>query len=136
MTGLSGQITALAVHPTKDAIVAVGTASGAYLSTDNGQTFAAIYTKQPVSTLAFTDNGDLLVGTAKADLVSINLETKQLVTVKTPVKTGDVIAYVSGSPANPKEMAIATGNKDVYLSTDNGTAWRKIADQGLAINQP
>lgn len=136
MTGLSGQITALAVHPTQDAIVAIGTESGAYFSKDNGQNFAAVYTEQPVSTLAFTDNGDLMIGTAKAELVNINLETRRSVTVKTPVKTGDVIAYVSGSPVNPKEMAIATGKKDVYLSTDNGAAWRKIADQGQAINQP
>jgi photosystem II stability/assembly factor-like uncharacterized protein len=136
MTGLSGQIAALAVHPTKDAIVTMGTASGAYLSKDNGQTFAAVYTEQPVSTLAFTDNGDLLIGTAKAELINVNLETKQSVTVKTPVQTGDIITYLTGSPVNPKEMAIATGNKDVYVSTDNGASWRKIADQGQAINQP
>jgi hypothetical protein len=135
MTGLSGQITALAVHPTQDAIVAIGTAAGVYLSKDNGQTFAAVYTDQPISALAFMDNGNLLIGTAKAELVNINLETKQPVTSKTPVQTGDVIAYLTGSPVNPKEIAIATGKKDVYLSTDNGAAWRKIADQGQAINQ-
>ncbi|MGF9713885.1 hypothetical protein EXW96_18480 [Paenibacillus sp. JMULE4] len=49
MTGLSGQITAFAVHPTQDTIVTIGTTSGAYLSKDNGQTFAAVYTDQPVS---------------------------------------------------------------------------------------
>ncbi|MED1725012.1 F510_1955 family glycosylhydrolase [Paenibacillus pasadenensis] len=134
MSGISGQITALAVHPTQDAIVAIGTTSGAYLSNDNGQTFAALYTDQPVSALAFTDQGELLIGTGKSELVSINLQTKQPTAIKTPVQNGDGISYLTGSPANPKELALATEKKDVYVSTDYGTDWNKIANQGQAIN--
>lgn len=135
MSGISGQITALAVHPTQDAIVAIGTTSGAYLSNDNGQTFAALYTDQPVSALAFTDQGELLIGTGKSELVSINLQTKQPTAIKTPVQNGDAISYLAGSPANPKELALATEKKDVYVSTDFGTTWQRIANQGQAINR-
>jgi photosystem II stability/assembly factor-like uncharacterized protein len=134
MSGVSGQITALAVHPTKDTIVTIGTTLGAYLSKDNGQTFAEVYTDQPVTALAFTDQGELLVGNGKSELVSVNLEAKQPVAIKTPVQNGDVIAYLSGSPANPNELAFATEKKDVYVSTDHGVTWQKIANQGQAIN--
>ncbi len=134
MSGVSGQITALAAHPTQDTIVAIGTTSGAYVSRDNGQTFTALYTDQPASAVAFTDQGELLIGTGKLELISVNLETKQRVTMKTPVQNGDGISYLTGSPANPKELALATEKKDVYVSTDYGTVWNKIASQGQAIN--
>ncbi|MCY9694202.1 F510_1955 family glycosylhydrolase [Paenibacillus alginolyticus] len=135
MSGISGQITALAVHPTQDAIVVIGTTSGAYLSKDNGQTFAALYTDQPVSAVTFTVQGELLIGIGKSELVSVNLETKQRTAIKTPVQNGDAISYLSGSPTNPKELALAIEKKDVYMSTDFGTTWQRIANQGQAINR-
>ncbi|QYR22743.1 glycosyl hydrolase [Paenibacillus sp. sptzw28] len=134
LSGVLGQITSLAVHPTQDAIVTIGTTSGAYLSKDNGQTFAAIYSGQPVSAVAFTDQGELLIGTGKSELVSVNLETKQPSTIKTPVQNGDAIVYLSGSPTNREELAFATEKKDVYISKDHGVTWQHIADQGQPVN--
>ncbi|MBP1989656.1 F510_1955 family glycosylhydrolase [Paenibacillus eucommiae] len=135
MSGLSGQITTIAVHPTVDAIVAIGMESGAYLSKDNGQTFTAVYTEHPISALAFMDNGELLIGTAKPGMVNMNVETNQSITVKTPIQSEDVFTYVSGNPVDSKELAFATEKKNVYLSTDNGVTWEQIANQGQAISQ-
>jgi thiamine phosphate synthase YjbQ (UPF0047 family) len=56
------------------------------------------------------------------------------VTIKTPVQNGGVITYLSGSTANPKELAFAAEKKDVYVSSDFGTTWKQIANQGQAIN--
>jgi hypothetical protein len=51
------------------------------------------------------------------------------------VQNGDVIAYLSGNPANAKELAFATEKKDVYIFTNLGVTWEQIANQGQAINQ-
>lgn len=134
MSGVSGQITALAVHPTQDAIVAIGTTSGTYVSKDNGQTFTSVYSDQSVTALAFTDQGELLMSTGKSELLNVNLETKQLLAMKTPVQNGDVIAYLSGNPVHAEELAIATKKKDVYVSTDQGVTWQQIVNQGQAIH--
>lgn len=134
MAGISSQITALAVHPTEDSIVALGTESGVYLSTDYGQTFAAIYEEQPISSIAFMDTGDLIIGTVKPELLKVNLETKQPIIIRVPVQKGGFIAYISGNPVNTQELALVTESKDVYLSTDDGVTWQQIAKQGQAIN--
>ncbi|KKC49605.1 glycosyl hydrolase [Paenibacillus sp. D9] len=134
-TGLQGQMMAIAAHPSDAAIAAVGTTTGAFLSKDYGQRFTALVPEQPVSALAFTDSGNVLVATSgpNASLIEINIESKQSLVIQTPSK--DTITYVVQNPANPKELAIATEPKDVFLSTDRGATWIQIADKGKTINR-
>ncbi|MUG73311.1 glycosyl hydrolase [Paenibacillus validus] len=134
-TGLQGQMTAIAAHPSDAAIAAVGTTTGVYLSKDYGQRFTPLVPEQPVSALAFTDSGNVLAATSgpNASLIEINIESKQSLAIQTPSK--DTITYVVQNPANPKELAIATEPKDVYLSTDRGATWIQIAENGKTINR-
>jgi phosphoribosyl-AMP cyclohydrolase len=138
MAGVTGQISTVSVHPTQESIVAVGTASGAYLSKDYGQTFTGVNTEYPVMALTFMDSDDLLVGTAKpnAALIKINAELSksQSLAIKTPIKSNDMIMYVSENPANAKELTIATENRDIYISADKGVTWRQIVNAGKATN--
>ncbi|WP_134752445.1 F510_1955 family glycosylhydrolase [Paenibacillus athensensis] len=133
--GLQGQMTTIAVHPDKESIVAIGTTAGAYLSKDHGQTFTALVSGRPISAITFMNSGDVWVaGTGPdASLVKINTESTVSVTLKLPTK--DEITYVAQNPANPNELAIATEQKDVYLSTDSGATWTQIADKGNMINK-
>ncbi|WP_373864537.1 F510_1955 family glycosylhydrolase [Paenibacillus humicus] len=134
-TGLQGQMTVIAAHPSDASIVAVGTTTGAYLSRDYGQRFTPMVPKKPVSALTFTDSGNVMIATSgpNASLLDINIESKQSLAIQTPSK--DAIAYVVQNPANPKELAIATEPKDIYLSTDRGATWIQIADKGKTINR-
>lgn len=134
-TGLQGQMTAIAAHPSDASIATVGTTTGVYLSRDYGQTFTPLFPEQPVTALTFTDSGNALVATSGPDasLLEINIESKQPLTIQTPSK--DTITYVVQNPANPNELAIATEPKNVYLSTDRGTTWIQIADKGKTINR-
>jgi photosystem II stability/assembly factor-like uncharacterized protein len=136
MAGVVGPINTLSVHPAQDSIVAVGTASGAYLSKDYGQTFTGVYTEHSVMSLTFTDSGDLLIGTAKpnAALVKINGESRQSLAIQTPIEGNDMIMYVSENPANTKELAIATENRDIYITSDKGVTWRQIVNAGKVMN--
>ncbi|MFC5647958.1 F510_1955 family glycosylhydrolase [Paenibacillus solisilvae] len=131
LSGIHGQITSIAAHLTEKSVVIVGTTVGVYFSKDNGQTFTTLDTDHPVSALAFMDSGEALVATSGPDpsLVKVDVETKQTVTIKTPNK--DRIAFIAQSPASPKELAIATEQKDVYISTDRGVTWRQIANKGV-----
>jgi hypothetical protein len=131
MTGVQGQITAIAAHPTEKSVVTVATTEGAYLSKDYGQTFTVLVPDHLVSALAFMDSGDALVATNSPDasLVKVNIETKQTVAIKTPSKDG--IAFIAQNSASTKELAFATEQKDVYISTDNGATWEQIANKGV-----
>ncbi|WP_231571553.1 F510_1955 family glycosylhydrolase [Gordoniibacillus kamchatkensis] len=134
-TGLQGQMTAIAAHPYDASIAAVGTTTGTYLSRDYGQRFTSLVPEQPVSALTFTDSGNVLAATSgpNASLLEINIESKESLAIKMPSK--DTITYVVQNPTDPKELVLTTEPKDVYLSTDRGATWIKIAEKGKTINR-
>ncbi|WP_314001385.1 F510_1955 family glycosylhydrolase [uncultured Paenibacillus sp.] len=134
--GVAGQPIALAVHPSDDAIVAIGSSEGLYLSKDYGQTFEAMLPGSQVTSLFFTEQGDLFAGAYKsgAVLVRVDVNTKTTTELVIPALTEDSIAYFAQNPANEKEYAFATFNRDMYLSNDQGKSWTRIASQGRTIS--
>ncbi|MDQ8734860.1 F510_1955 family glycosylhydrolase [Paenibacillus sp. LHD-38] len=130
MTGIQGEITAINAHPDERSIVVIGTTDGAFISYDYGQSLTALASDHPVTALAFTNSGDVLIASSKpeASLVSVNIETKTTVVMKTP--SSDVISYVAQNPTKSDELAIATEQKDIYISTDSGATWKEIAKKG------
>jgi len=138
MKGISEEPTALAVHPSNETVLAIGTQSGVYLSKDYGQNFEKVFSKGQATSLYFKTNGTLFVGgyDKQAYLVELNVENNLSEEINIPdIKEEDAIAYISGNPVNGKEMAFATFKKDVYVSYDKATQWIKVADQGKGIDE-
>lgn len=137
MEGYTGESTSLAVHPTNDAIVAVGTQAGLYLSKDHGHQFEKILSDRGVTSISFGYQGQLFVGGYNngASLLEINIETKQTNETAVPITEGDAVSFLAQNPAEDKEIVLMTYNKDIYLSDDAGMSWNKIANQGVVINQ-
>jgi hypothetical protein len=128
----------VAVHPTKDNVVAVGTKSGAYVSTDYGDNFEKLFPDTQITALFFNNKGILYVGAYKNEplLTEMNIETKNTKELSLPTLTKDAVAYIAENPVDATEMVFATFNKDVYVSNDQGENWIKIADQGKGISKP
>lgn len=123
---------ALAVHPTDIAVVAVGVDSGLYLSTDHGHRFQHVLPQMPISALAFTKKGTLLVAGYRNGpfLYEMDLANKQPRKIRIPVADDDTIVYLAPNPVHEGDLAVATFNRDVYLTRDKGVNWIQIADQG------
>ncbi|WP_190287446.1 F510_1955 family glycosylhydrolase [Paenibacillus darwinianus] len=132
MQGVAGDPAAIAVHPTNDAVVAIGTEQGLFLSKDSGQNFENLSDTQ-VTSLYFNQKGSLFIGNYRApaaSLLQLDIDTKQTIEMKIPELTEDAVAYFAQNPKNPNEFAFATFNTDVFLSEDAGETWTKIADKG------
>jgi hypothetical protein len=131
------QWVALAVHPTDDSVVAVGTSSGLYLSRDYGNNFEKVLTDTQVGSLFISDEDTVFVGTysTKPLLLQLDLETMQTEEITIPALTEDAINYFAQNPVDKNEWVFTTVNKDVYVTTDRGENWLKIADQGKGISQ-
>lgn len=132
-SGLNGEPMGLAVHPQDPKWVAVAASkSGLYLSSDSGESFRAVASGQVLA--AFFDlDGKHLWYSSYADapaLTRLNWQTGQKRTVALPPITRDAIAYIAQNPKNTKEYAIATFERSVYLSRDEGKTWTQIAEQG------
>lgn len=132
--GVVGNIIEIAVHPMKDNIIALATEGGLFLSTDYGQKFSQISNTVPVTSASFALKGERLLF-AYQSLYSINLTTEKTDTLQSPTISGnDAITYIAVNPVSG-EIAIATFNKDIYLSNNQDQTWEQIAQQGIGKNE-
>lgn len=131
-----GEFTALAVHPTNDAIVALGSQNGLFLSMNHGHQFEKIVSDRGVTTAFIGQRGQLFIGgyNKAASLLKINIETEQTQEIMIPTLEEDAISFFDQNPLDDDEMVFITFNKDVYLSDDGGASWNKIAVYGKGIN--
>jgi photosystem II stability/assembly factor-like uncharacterized protein len=132
-TGLVGNPASLAVHPTQDKVVAVGTPSGVYLSQDYGAQFQRLADAPQVLAVFFAVDGQHLWFSSfdgTPSLSRVQWQTGQSEPVALPPLDQDTVTYIAQSPVNIQEWAIATYKRDVYVSVDHGRTWQQIAKQG------
>jgi hypothetical protein len=46
----------------------------------------------------------------------------------------DAIAYLAVSPMQPDELALASFERQIYLSIDGGQSWQQIARAGASVS--
>ena len=132
--GLQGNPYALAVHPDDSKSVAAATPDGIFASTDAGERFARIAPGQGTAVLFDLDGKHLWYGRydSEARLARAQLKGGAATPVKLPVLAKDAVSFIAQNPTRRDEYAIATFNRDVYLSPDGGQTWQQIAERGVA----
>jgi hypothetical protein len=135
LEGLTAQPFAIAVHPTDATTVVLATEAGLLLSTDYGDTFSPISAAgTPVTAVSFSFDGETLLYGYQT-LQNFNLASQQSVSVPPPtLASDDAMSYIAMNPAQPGTLALATFNRELYLSEDSGETWQQIAQAGAAIN--
>jgi photosystem II stability/assembly factor-like uncharacterized protein len=135
--GASGQVRALAVHPTQGQVVALGTTNGLFLSQDAGEQFKPLLRGTQVLALFFAFDGEHLWVSSfdgSPALSRLAWQTGQVEPLTLPaLESQDAVAYIAQNPVNTHEWALATFKRDVYLSLDNGSTWKQIAKQGRTL---
>lgn len=130
--GLTTSPIQLAVHPSDASIVAIATQSGLYLSQDFGDSFILIDGDNTVTTVRFDPNGgELLYG--YESLYEYNLDTgERLPLSNSPdIQEDQAILYTDINPQRD-EIAVATSNRDVFISSDKGESWSQIGEDGVS----
>ncbi|MGE0874876.1 MAG: F510_1955 family glycosylhydrolase [Burkholderiales bacterium] len=133
--GLEGAARALAVHPDDPATVAVATDKGVYLSRDAGERFSTVASDVDGLSAFFEIEGKHLWYGAfdrRPLLVRVALAGGDAARVALPPLERDAVAYIAQNPVRRDELAIATFRRSVYLSSDRGRKWRRIAEEGQA----
>jgi hypothetical protein len=130
--GVDGNPYALAVHPEDAKSVAVATPGGVFVSSDAGETFASITPSQGTAIFFDLDGKHLWFAgyDSEARLSRARLGGGPIARLKLPPLTKDAVSFIAQNPARRDEYAIATFNRDVYLSRDAGKSWRAIAERG------
>lgn len=131
--GLEGKLTALAVHPTDANTVAVASSSGLFLSRDGGQRFERVAGNgQALAAYFSLDGRQLWFATydGKPHLSRMDLSTRSSAEITLPALTADAVAYIAQNPTAQNTYAIATFERNVYVTTDAGAQWKQIAARG------
>jgi len=129
---------ALAVHPRQSGIVAIGSREGLFLSRDHARSFKAVDNSREVYAILFDfDNKHIIYAgyDIGASLIRVDIDTGKRNTINTPNMNDDAIAYISQNPLDNQQLAIATFNRNVFISFDAGDSWQQIADQGRTIEK-
>ena len=132
--GLEGNPYTLAVHPEDAKSVAMGAPSGVFESSDSGQSFAKIAPIQGTAVLFDLGGNHLWYGSydTEARLARARLKGGPATQFKLPALSKDAVSFIAQNPARRDEYAIATFNRNVYLSSDGGKSWQAIAERGEA----
>jgi len=131
--GLEGQLISLAVHPTNNQIVAAGTKTGLFLSTDGGDNFKRLSGGEQVLSVFFDLDEKQLWFSSYGDkpaLTRIEWSSGKKTAISLPPLTRDAVSHIAQNPVNPQEYVIATFERNVYLSKNLGKTWGQIANQG------
>lgn len=130
--GLSGEPIALAVHPDDPKRVALGTSAGVFVSADAGETFSRLAGGQGTAVFFDLDGKHLWYGTYEnaARLSRAALDGGTAEALKLPPLTKDAVSYIAQNPGERREYAIATFQRDIYLTKDGGRTWTAIALRG------
>lgn len=124
---------AIAVHPDDSATIAIAAREGLFLSNDHGQNFKQLDNSREVYAIAFDHDGQHLYYAGYdigPSLIRLNMGNGKRITLTLPTLGRDAISFIAQNPINKKQLAIATFNRNVYLSNDAGKTWRQIALQG------
>ena len=132
--GLEGDPRALAAHPDDPSIVVVSTSKGVFASRDFGDTFRRIAAGDATTVFFDLDGKRVWFGTyeGQARLTRVDLDGKELGRIAIPVLQKDSIAYVAQNPVSRSEYAIASFQRSVFLTKDDGQSWAAIAERGEA----
>lgn len=135
--GLPAKVSALAVHPIDANLVAAGGDDGLYLSRNGAGSFERLIKGKQVLGVSFDLNGEQLWFSAYSDgaaLFRVSLKSGATAdAVKLPALNRDAVAYIAQNPIRHSEISIATFNRNVYLSKDQGGSWTQIAKEGTTL---
>lgn len=131
-TGLEGEVSALALHPTDSNFVAAATAAGVYFSRDGGENFEAIIAESETGTAVHFTEDHLYFGSfgTMAALMKYTIENKEVEMLNIPDLPEDAIAFIAQNPNEELEMTVYTLQGQAYLSEDGSQTWEALLQDG------
>lgn len=129
--GLEGEPGMLTAHPTESATIAAATSAGLFLSRDGGDAFQPMLTGMRATAARFMLEGDaVLVGTLhgkQPSLFRIAIKDRIRKELALPPFGRDAVANIAQNPVRRTELALISFERAVFVSSDGGKTWRRIA---------
>ena len=130
---LAGDLRAIAVHPDDPAMLAIATSQGLYVSRDHGERFTKAASGPALAPFFDLDGKHVWhsgFAAGKHVLIRIPLAGGARAQIELPPLQDDAVGFLAQNPGMRDEYAVATFQRDVYVSKDRGRTWQQIARRG------
>ncbi|RNF40755.1 group-specific protein [Planococcus salinus] len=134
-SGLEGEVSALALHPTDSNFVAAATSAGVYFSRDAGENFEAITAESETGTAVHFAEDHLYFGSfgKTSALMKYTIENEEQEMLNIPDLPEDAIAFIAQNPNDEMELAIYTLQGQAYRSENGTQSWNSLLENGNTI---
>ncbi|EGK10281.1 MAG: sialidase family protein [Firmicutes bacterium] len=138
LDGMKGELLTLEAHPTREKTVALGTNVGLFLLKDPGNRVTVIDGDRQVTALLFDRKqpNRLWAGvyTNRPILTRYDIKSRKSEAMQLPLDDPeDAVQFIAQHPQKPNTIAIATFNKQVFISENGGQNWKQILKEGKSI---
>ncbi|MGD6841250.1 F510_1955 family glycosylhydrolase [Bacillus infantis] len=123
----------IAVHPSKEGVMAMSTRSGIFLSNDFGKTVQRVSDPVMTTALAFTEDSLIYssVENEKILLKSLDLASLETEGLDIPFLSYDnPITYIAANYKKAGTISFSTYLYDIYESADSGGHWNQLLKNG------
>ncbi|WP_039043791.1 F510_1955 family glycosylhydrolase [Sporosarcina sp. ZBG7A] len=129
----------LAVHPSSEEIIAIGSQEGLFLSIDYGATFNKLNDATSVTYVTLTEDGGYYSSIKEQEQEQPMLqkftigETKES-DIPLPEEIRSPVQFIATSPENSEELVVTTFDNSIYKTSDAGATWNQLANAGKLIS--
>ncbi|MCM3758494.1 sialidase [Sporosarcina aquimarina] len=123
----------LAVHPSSEEILAIGSQEGLFVSTDYGATFKKLNDATSVTYVTLTEYGGYYSTINKQEepvLQKFTVGETEESDIPLPEEVRSPVQFIATSPENPEELVVTTFDNSIYKTSDAGATWNQLANAG------
>ncbi|MDW0111113.1 F510_1955 family glycosylhydrolase [Sporosarcina aquimarina] len=123
----------LAVHPSNEEMIAIGSQEGLFLSTDFGDTFAKLNDATMITYVTLIEDGGYYATIEKEDRPRLNrftIDKTEESTISLPDELHSPIQFIATSPDDSEEVVVTAYDNSIYKTTDAGSTWIQLANAG------
>lgn len=129
-SGLQGDVSSFAMHPSDSQLIAAATTAGIFLSEDGGDNFMLLTEEGLNGTAVFFSEETLYFATygTQAELIQYTWENDNQQVLELPDLPEDGVLYIAQNPSDAKELVIYTAAGHAFVFEDD--KWQQILKAG------
>ncbi|EGA88497.1 BNR repeat-containing protein [Planococcus donghaensis MPA1U2] len=129
-SGLAGEVSAFAMHPSDSQLIAAASAEGVFLSKDGGDSFSSLTENGVFGTAVFFNEESLYYATydSQAELINYTLETANTQSIELPDLPEDGVIFIAQNPLQEEQLAIYTAAGHAFTFEEGN--WKQILNAG------
>lgn len=123
----------LAVHPSYEEMIAVGSQEGLFLSTDYGDTFSKLNDATTVTYVTLIEDGGYYASINRQEQPTLQkfiVGETDVSPIPLPEKLQSPVQFIAVHPENSDELIITAFDNSIYKTKDAGASWNQIANAG------